>query len=128
MSRHRLWRDERGAAAVEFAIICLPLILLALGVIEFGRAFNIQNDMAYAADVATRRLLLDGGTPATELQVLARDAFTGGQPEQLYLTLGARPGETSTRTLQLTYPLTLSIPGLTREVIQLTLERRIPAP
>lgn len=125
MRRRRPWRDERGAAAVEFAIISLPLILLALGVIEFGRAFNIQNDMAYAADVATRRLLLDGSTSATELQALVRDSFTGGQPEQLDLTLGT--DGSGTITLQLTYPLTLSVPGVTSEIIRLTLERRIPA-
>ncbi|MFW6076354.1 MAG: TadE/TadG family type IV pilus assembly protein, partial [Hyphomicrobiales bacterium] len=36
----RLARNESGAAAVEFAIIVWALILVSLGIIEFGRGFH----------------------------------------------------------------------------------------
>jgi Flp pilus assembly pilin Flp len=39
--RQRL-RDERGASAVEFAFIVPLLIVLVLGIAEFGRAFQVQ--------------------------------------------------------------------------------------
>lgn len=36
----RLFRSQSGATAVEFALVCLPLLLLVFGIIEFGRAFT----------------------------------------------------------------------------------------
>lgn len=128
-ARRRFARHQGGAAAIEFAIICLPLILLAVGVVELGRAFNIRNDMAYAADVGTRRMLVDGATPDVELEALVRDAFTGGPPEDLGIDLGTvLVGERTVRTLRLTYPLSLSIPGISSSVITLDLERRLAQP
>lgn len=32
-----LWRSDKGATAVEFALVAMPLLMLALGVFEFGR-------------------------------------------------------------------------------------------
>jgi uncharacterized protein (UPF0333 family) len=50
---HRM-RDQSGQALVEFAII-LPLVLLILlGVVDFGLAFNTQNDEAHLANLAVR--------------------------------------------------------------------------
>jgi Flp pilus assembly protein TadG len=41
--------NERGAAAVEFAILLPLLLLLVLGTIEFGRAYNAQITLTNAA-------------------------------------------------------------------------------
>ena len=35
-------RDERGATAVEFALILPLLLVLVLGIAEFGRAFQVR--------------------------------------------------------------------------------------
>lgn len=40
---------ERGAAAVEFAILLPLLLMLVLGTIEFGRAYNAQITLTNAA-------------------------------------------------------------------------------
>ncbi len=45
----RRFRSESGAAAVEFALVVPILLLLVLGIIEFGRAYNIQNSLSAAA-------------------------------------------------------------------------------
>jgi Flp pilus assembly protein TadG len=45
---------EKGAAAVEFALIVPILLMLVLGVCEFGRAFNIQVSLSEAAREAAR--------------------------------------------------------------------------
>ncbi len=43
MNRYKLLGNQKGAAAVEFAVILLPLLLTLFGVIEFGLAmFNKQ--------------------------------------------------------------------------------------
>jgi uncharacterized protein (UPF0333 family) len=50
---HRL-RDQSGQALVEFAIILPIVLLILLGVVDFGLAFNSQNDEANLANTAIR--------------------------------------------------------------------------
>ncbi|BDZ54376.1 TadE/TadG family type IV pilus assembly protein [Agromyces marinus] len=45
---------ERGAAAVEFALIIPVLLLLVLGVMEFSRLYNQQISLSNAARSAAR--------------------------------------------------------------------------
>ncbi|MHA7178745.1 TadE/TadG family type IV pilus assembly protein [Arthrobacter sp. MDB2-24] len=45
---------ERGAAAVEMALVLPVLILLLLGIMEFGRAFNAQVTLTNAAREGVR--------------------------------------------------------------------------
>jgi Flp pilus assembly protein TadG len=68
--RLRMWRDERGAAAVEFALV-LPVILLILfGTIEFGRAWNVRQTLTDAAREGARLAAVGNGiiTPTEALQ------------------------------------------------------------
>ena len=46
--------DERGAAAVEFAIVLVPLLILLLGIIDFGWVFNQQVSLSNAARETAR--------------------------------------------------------------------------
>lgn len=47
-------KSERGAVAVEFAILLPLLLLLVLGIAEFGRAFNAQITLTNAAREGAR--------------------------------------------------------------------------
>jgi Flp pilus assembly protein TadG len=49
-----LHTDHRGAAVVEFAIIFPVLIVLLFGVIDFGRAFFLRNNLVAAAREGAR--------------------------------------------------------------------------
>lgn len=53
-SRHRTLEKERGAAAVEFALVFPMVIMLLLTVIEFSRLWNIQATLTDAAGIAAR--------------------------------------------------------------------------
>ena len=48
-TRSRRDVGERGAAAVEFALIVPILILMILGLVEFARAYNVQISLTNAA-------------------------------------------------------------------------------
>lgn len=52
--------SERGAAAVEFALILPVFIALLLGIIEFGAAYNAQILVTNAAREAARSMTLTG--------------------------------------------------------------------
>ena len=75
--RLRLER-ERGAAVVEFAIVLLPLLMLVLGIVEFGRIYSRQLMMQHAAREAAREIALsydDLGMTQTVLQLTAEDVI-----------------------------------------------------
>jgi Flp pilus assembly protein TadG len=55
-------RSDRGAAAVEFALLLPLLVLLVFGMIDFGRAINAQITITQAAREGARVLALPGGT------------------------------------------------------------------
>ena len=57
-------RSERGAAALEFALILPILITLIFGIIEFGRAFNASITVTQAAREAVRQVALNKGSAA----------------------------------------------------------------
>lgn len=66
---------QRGAIAVEFAIVLLPLVLLVTGVAEFGRAIYQYEALTKAARNATRYLSTylpsDPAYPLAQAQCLA---------------------------------------------------------
>lgn len=47
-------RRESGAAAVEFALIAPILLLLLIGIVEFGRVYNAQIELTGAAREGVR--------------------------------------------------------------------------
>lgn len=51
---------ERGAAAVEFALILPVLLLLVLGMLEFSRAYNTQISLSGAAREGAREMAIHG--------------------------------------------------------------------
>lgn len=54
MATNRHVKDERGIAMVEFALV-LPLLMLVLvGIFEFGRAFNYWIDATHLANEGAR--------------------------------------------------------------------------
>lgn len=52
------WLSERGAAAVEFALVLPILLTLVLGTIEFGRAYNVQISLTHAARETARSMAI----------------------------------------------------------------------
>ncbi|MCT7374359.1 TadE/TadG family type IV pilus assembly protein [Chelativorans salis] len=130
----RLLRCRSGATAVEFAIICLPLLLLSLGIVEFGRAFFVRSDLSYAADVAARKVLIGQISPdSSDSEVLAkmesavREAFDGGDPDLLEVSVAKETVDgMEFRVLSLRYPFTFLVPGLSDSPIALGLTRSIP--
>jgi Flp pilus assembly protein TadG len=62
-----VWRSERGAAMVEFALVLPLLLLLVLAMLDFGRALNYWIDTNHLANATARWAAVDnnpgpGGT------------------------------------------------------------------
>ena len=77
MMRSVLNRRERGAAAVEFALIFPLLFLLVAGIIDFGRFFFSQIQLTNAAREGARAAIMMA--PNSDV-ILRAQAATGGVP------------------------------------------------
>src|SRR5215210_4817164 len=103
-------RTERGATAVEFAMIMPLLIVLVLGIVEFGHAFQVQGTLSAAAREGVRLMALQNDPAAARAAV--RNAATSLDPgvtnAQIAITPGTCPalnaGTTSVR-LTVRYPM-----------------------
>ncbi len=88
-------RRERGAALVEFAFVLPVLLLLILGIIDFGRAYGAKQELIHATREGVRVYAV------TQDYDEARDAFeagaTGLDPARVSVTIPAddscSPGE-----------------------------------
>ena len=67
-------RSDRGAALVEFAILTPLLLLLLLGIIEFGWFMSQNNDVRHGAREAARLAAVDADTSAN-MATVACDAM-----------------------------------------------------
>lgn len=65
-------RNDSGAAAVEFAFIfVLVLLPVLVGIVEFGRVYNVQLGLTAAAREGVRVMALDNDPAATRAAVRA---------------------------------------------------------
>jgi Flp pilus assembly protein TadG len=63
--------DRRGTTVIEVAIVFPVLVLMLLGIIEFGRALWTQNSLQYAVEQAARCASVDPVNCATDAQIQA---------------------------------------------------------
>ncbi|MBD1537476.1 pilus assembly protein [Arthrobacter sp. S13_S34] len=61
-------RKEKGAVAVEMAIVLPLLLLILLGIVEFGRVFNVQVSLTQAAREGARYAAIHHGEPGFDVR------------------------------------------------------------
>ena len=103
-------RGERGATAVEFAFIMPLLIVLVLGIAEFGRAFQVSGQLSAAAREGVRVMALQNDPAAARNAV--RNAAPALDPAvtnaQITITPASCPVTGTANTtvrLTVTYPM-----------------------
>jgi Flp pilus assembly protein TadG len=102
--------NERGATAVEFAFIVPLLLVLVLGIAEFGHAFQVQGTLSAAAREGVRLMALQNDPAAAKAAV--RNAAASLNPPvtdaQIAISPASCPelngGSTSVR-LTISYPM-----------------------
>lgn len=72
------WGSERGAVAVEFAILAPVLVMLLLGIMEFSRAYNAQASLSAAAREGVRVMAISNDPNAARSAV--QDTAVSLQP------------------------------------------------
>ncbi len=127
----RVAAEECGAELVEFAIVLVALLMLLIGIIWIGRAYNIYETMTRAAREGARVLVLTncatcGNVPPTAASVrtnvvepvLTHDYLdpaqvSGYTATYVWLDPGATPPQQCGLTISFSYPVKLVIPFTT---------------
>lgn len=95
-------RSDTGAVAVEFAIVLVPLLLLLMGIVDFGRVYSEQLSLTAAAREGARVMAVQN-SPAN-----ARSATIAAlSPSVAGAQIGISPSSCSTGvtvTVTVTYP------------------------
>ena len=103
-------RRERGSAAVEFALVMPLLLIMVLGIIEFGRAYNIQTTLSAAAREGVRTMALQNSEPAARTSTKSAAApavsLSDGQISVSAACPAAGSNPSATVRVTVTYPLT----------------------
>lgn len=68
---------DRGAAAVEFALVAMLLLMLVFGIAEFGRMWLLQSSLAAAARDGARTMAVKNNQDEAEAAAVA--VFTAGE-------------------------------------------------
>jgi len=69
-------RSRRGQAAVEFALVLPFLLIMLIGIIEFGRAWNLHQVITDAAREAARKgAIFDESVTEADVYQVAYDAM-----------------------------------------------------
>lgn len=63
-------REQRGAVALEMAIVAPVLVLLVFGMLEFGLAFSTKLGMSSAVNQATRHASVLGTADYADIEIL----------------------------------------------------------
>jgi Flp pilus assembly protein TadG len=69
MKPARTLKTQRGVAAVEFGILLIPLVLLAFGITEYGRAMYQYNALGKSVRSAARYLSQESAGDATQIGI-----------------------------------------------------------
>jgi Flp pilus assembly protein TadG len=108
--------DERGQAAVEFALVVPIIIVLLLGIIQVGIAFHDYITLTDAARAGARKAVVDrfSDESVAQLQQHVRDAAGDLKQSNLQVTvnLPAPLNSGSALTVTAQYPYSINLLGL----------------
>ena len=103
------YRNQRGAALVEAAITLPIILLISVGIFEFGRAFQTSQVLTNAAREGARLAILEGPTDA-DVRARVQQYLAGGglaalaDSNILVSRNVALIGSATASTVQINYP------------------------
>ena len=110
----RIHKDDRGSAAIEFAIVAPAFLVLLFGILAFGWAINAISSVNFAAERAARAFQLKPTMTAKEIEAAIEQRFSYLDQSNLTVTLttdtlsgGYRLGHVTA-----TYSLVIEVPLL----------------
>ena len=73
-------RNQRGAALLETAITVPIILLISVGIFEFGRAYQVQQVLTNAVREGARAAVIEGTTDAQVTKIVSDYMTSGNLP------------------------------------------------
>lgn len=113
-----LWRDKRGASALEFALTAPVFILFLFGVIELGLVLWTQMGMQHGAQMAARCATVDStlcptSNPGAITSYAAQQTFGLTLPSQTFTYSTPACGNQVSASYAFQFPAILNLSPLT---------------
>jgi Flp pilus assembly protein TadG len=113
-----MWRDERGATALEFAILAPVFFLLIFGIIAFGMLFWTQVGLQHGAEMAARcasinTTLCPTGSPSAITTYATQQAFGLSLPASTFTYSTPACGNQVSATYTFAFPGILNLNPVT---------------
>jgi Flp pilus assembly protein TadG len=96
--------NERGAVAVEFALVAPILLLIVVAIVEFAFFFNLQISVTQAAREAARTMAVTNSTAKAQSAAVAGAPSINLAPGNVSLSGACSPGATVTATVTFNSP------------------------
>lgn len=100
---------ERGAVAVEFALVAPVLLLVLVSILEFAFYFNLQISVTQAAREAARTMAVTNDSGEAQAAAVAGAPSINLAPGNVSLSGACSPGDTVEATVSFSSP---SLTGL----------------
>jgi Flp pilus assembly protein TadG len=113
VSVNRLFRNDRGSAAIEFSLALPILLVMIIGILAVGWAAHSTHNLRHALAEGARALQLEPTITQSELQTLVRSKFFEAHgPENVSVTLTIDPLSAGVQLAHTTasYPVTFTVP------------------
>lgn len=123
LSLRKKLKDEKGASAVEFAIILPVLIFILFGIFEFGRAYLDYLSITHAAREGAR-LAAVGKYNEAEVRQRAYPV-SPSSVSITYLSSDGAPRHGDPVEVSVTYDRPLNIPFIAKRTVNLTSKARM---
>lgn len=105
MPRRRRSKDERGAVGVEFALLIIPFMVLALGIMQYSVGYNkLQSLHAAAREGARAGSLVPGSECAA-----AASAMVAGIGGGTCTVVASCPGDAAEVTMVTTHDINIIV-------------------
>ncbi|MCK5166785.1 MAG: pilus assembly protein [Rhodospirillaceae bacterium] len=103
--------NDRGVAAVEFAIVLPVFIMLIMGIVDFGRIYWIKSAMQFVVEQSTRYAMVNTSISeaALETYAYAQEASVSGSGATFEATIDAS-GTVNYMTVTGTYTFSFITP------------------
>jgi Flp pilus assembly protein TadG len=99
------WRNERGAVAVEFALLLPILVTLLIGIMEFGMFYSAQISVTAAARESARVMAIGNDPAAARTAARAASAVLDPALTDGQIVISSACTAGSTATVRINYTL-----------------------
>lgn len=124
----KIRRDEKGAAALEMALVFPIFLLFIFGIMEFTRAYWILHTMELSVEDAARYAIVNTSASDSTIVAKAKESLYGFDSSQFTVTSVSQNSNGVTyKVITASYPFNFIIPNLI-PFNNITLTRSVSAP